>query len=139
MKAVTLQTSGENRGHYVPGMIAGGMLYISGQLSLDPVTRKVAEGGIREHMRQALANLDAVLRAAGVTRRDVVQCRVYIAASAAGTTRTTNIGTSSATTSPPASSYPHRSCISAVWSRLEPSPSARRKEQNHDPVPLFVS
>ena len=51
MKAVTLQTSGENRGHYVPGMIAGGMLYISGQLSLDPVTRKVAEGGIREHMR----------------------------------------------------------------------------------------
>ena len=79
MKAVTLQTSGENRGHYVPGMIAGGMLYISGQLSLDPVTRKVAEGGIREHMRQALANLDAVLRAAGVTRRDVVQCRVHIA------------------------------------------------------------
>ncbi len=79
MKAVTLQTSSENRGHYVPGMIAGGMLYISGQLSLDPVTRKVAEGGIREHMRQALANLDAVLRAAGVTRRDVVQCRVYIA------------------------------------------------------------
>ena len=79
MQAVTLQTGGENRGHYVPGMIAGGMLYISGQLSLDPDTRRVAQGGIREHMRQALSNVDAVLRAAGLTREAVVQCRVYIA------------------------------------------------------------
>lgn len=79
MKAVTLNVKGENKGHYVPGMISNGMLYISGQLSLDPDTRKVAEGGIREHMKQALKNLDAVLKEADLTRNDVVQCRVYIA------------------------------------------------------------
>lgn len=79
MKEVTLNVKGENKGHYVPGMISNGMLYISGQLSLDLDTRKVAEGGIREHMQQALKNLDAVLNEAGVTRNQVVQCRVYIA------------------------------------------------------------
>ena len=43
MEAVTLRTKRENKGHYVPGMISNGMLYISGQLSLDPDTGKVAE------------------------------------------------------------------------------------------------
>lgn len=79
MKPVTVKTKGENKGHYVPGMISNGMLYISGQLSLDPDTRKVADGGIREHMKQALKNMDAVLREAGLTRKNVVYCRVYIA------------------------------------------------------------
>ena len=79
MKEVTLNVKGENKGHYVPGMISNGMLYISGQLSLDPDTRKVAEGGIREHMQQALKNLDAVLKEAGLNRNQVVQCRVYVA------------------------------------------------------------
>ena len=54
------------------------MLYISGQLSLDPDTGKVAEGGIRAHMQQALGNMDAVLREAGLTRENVVQCRIYL-------------------------------------------------------------
>ena len=79
MQEVVLDVKGENKGHYVPGMISNGMLYISGQLSLDLDTRKVAEGGIKEHMRQALANVDAVLKKAGLTRNKIVQCRVYIA------------------------------------------------------------
>ena len=79
MKAVTLDVKGENRGHYVPGMVAGGMLYISGQLSIDLDTREVARGGVREHMRQALHNVELVLQAAGLAREDVVMCRVYVA------------------------------------------------------------
>lgn len=79
MKEVTIQVKGVNKGHYVPGMISNGMLYISGQLSLDLDTRKVVDGGIREHMKQALSNVEKVLEAAGLTRNDVVQCRVYVA------------------------------------------------------------
>lgn len=79
MKAVTLDVKGENKGHYVPGMISNGMLYISGQLSIDLDTREVCTGGIREHMRQALHNVDRVLAAAGLTRDNVVFCRVYVA------------------------------------------------------------
>ncbi len=77
MQAVCPPFKGENKGHYAPGIISRGMLYISGQLSLDPDTRKVVQGGIREHTLQALNNVDAVLRAAGCSRDRVVQCRIY--------------------------------------------------------------
>lgn len=78
MQKVTPAGSSENRGHYTPGIISNGMLYVSGQLSIDPDTRQVAQGGIEEHTRLALQNLDRVLKAAGVSREDVVQCRVYL-------------------------------------------------------------
>ena len=79
MKQVFLDVKGANKGHYAPGVISNGMLYISGQLSLDLDTREVAVGGPAEHMRQALINVERVLRAAGQTKDQVVQCRVYIA------------------------------------------------------------
>ena len=79
MKEVTIDAKGVNKGHYAPGVIAGGLLFISGQLSLDLDTRKPAEGGAAEHMKQALINLDRVLTSAGLGRESVAQCRVYIA------------------------------------------------------------
>lgn len=78
MKKITLDVKGNNPGHYTPGVISGGMLYISGQLSLDQDTREVASGGIEEHMTLALHNVEKVLQAAGLTRKDVVQCRIYL-------------------------------------------------------------
>ena len=68
---------GENKGHYTAGVISKGMLYVSGQLSIDPDTREVAKGDIKDHTRLALDNVDRVLKEAGVTRNDVVFCRVY--------------------------------------------------------------
>lgn len=65
-------------GHYVPGMISRGTLYISGQLPVDHRTGKIVEGGIAAQARMALENMDAVLLAAGTTRNAVVLCRVYI-------------------------------------------------------------
>lgn len=79
MQKITPPYAGENKGHYTPGIIANGMLYISGQLSIDPDTRQVPAGGIADHAGLALANVDRVLKAAGLTRQAVVQCRVYIA------------------------------------------------------------
>ena len=78
MKMITPSYDGENKGHYAPGIISNGMLYISGQLSIDPDTRKVPEGGIKAHARLALANVDRILIAAKLQRSNIVQCRVYI-------------------------------------------------------------
>lgn len=78
MEKITPKYDGESKGHYTPGIISNGMLYISGQLSLDPDTQKVPEGGIETHARLALANMERVLKAAGLSRNDVVQCRVYV-------------------------------------------------------------
>ena len=78
MKFVVPQYKGENKGHYSPGIVSNGLLFISGQLSIDPDTRQVAQGGIEEHTRLSLNNLDRVLKEAGVERSSVVQCRVYV-------------------------------------------------------------
>ncbi|QQO09427.1 RidA family protein [Breznakiella homolactica] len=78
MKMISPSYKAENKGHYTPGIVSNGMLYISGQLSIDPDTRKVPDGGIEEHAALALRNLDRVLAAAGLGRGSVVQCRIYL-------------------------------------------------------------
>ena len=79
MKKIVPDYLAENKGHYSPGVVSNGMLYISGQLSIDPDSRRLPEGGLEAHTQQALANLDRVLREAGLGRDSVVLCRVYIA------------------------------------------------------------
>lgn len=79
MKLIQLESMQGSKGHYAPGVVSGGMLYISGQLSIDRVTKDLPEGGIEAHTRQALSNLKEVLDAAGCTKEDVVMCRLYIA------------------------------------------------------------
>ena len=73
MQFVKPPFKGENKGHYTAGVISKGMLYVSGQLSIDPDTREVC----RAHARLALDNVDRVLKEAGVRRDQVVFCRVY--------------------------------------------------------------
>ena len=77
MKMVCPPFKGENKGHYTAGVISRSMLYVSGQLSIDPDTREVCQGDIKDHTRLALDNVDRVLKEAGVSRNDVVMCRVY--------------------------------------------------------------
>ncbi len=55
------------------------MLFLAGQIGLDPESRKIVEGGIEAQTRQAMSNLDAVLVAAGFTMADVVQAQVFLA------------------------------------------------------------
>ena len=76
LKMVWPESGPRPAGHYAPGMISGGQVYVSGQLPM--VDGQLAAGGIREQTRAALANVDAVLRAAGTDRGHVVMCRVYI-------------------------------------------------------------
>ena len=77
MKIIDPKFKGVNPGHYSAGVISKGMLYVSGQLSIDPDTRQVCQGDIKDHTRLALSNVDRVLKAAGVAREQVVFCRVY--------------------------------------------------------------
>lgn len=78
MKEVRIETKLVNKGHYVPGMISGGMLYISGQLPVHHETGAPMADGIEQQTKDALHNVEMVLHAAGCTREDVVMCRVYI-------------------------------------------------------------
>ena len=75
MKAVT---GAPARGHYVPAMISGNTVYVSGQTSADPETGLPAPGGIEAETQMALDKMERVLKDAGCTKEQVVMCRVYI-------------------------------------------------------------
>ena len=58
------------------------MVFCSGQIALDPATGVVVEGDVAAQTRQVLANLGAVLAAAGATFADVVKTTIYLASMA---------------------------------------------------------
>jgi 2-iminobutanoate/2-iminopropanoate deaminase len=58
---------------------SGTMIFVAGQIALDPVTGKiVGEGDVVQQTEQAIANLKAILEAAGVTLADVVKTSVFL-------------------------------------------------------------
>ena len=65
-------------GHYMPGIISGNNLFVSGQLPIDPQTGKVMEGGAYFQTEQALRNMEKVLMGAGLSRDQVVMMHVYV-------------------------------------------------------------
>jgi len=65
-------------GPYSQGIASGGLVFVSGQIPLDPATGQLVEGGIEAETRQVLTNVEGVLRAAGCTLADVVRATVYL-------------------------------------------------------------
>jgi reactive intermediate/imine deaminase len=57
----------------------GGMLYLSGQVGIEPGTMKLVPGGLKEETRQTMDNIKATLEAHGYGMRDVVRCTVMLA------------------------------------------------------------
>lgn len=66
-------------GPYSQAIEAGGMVFVSGQLPIDPSTGAFAEGGIKELTRQSLSNMKAILAEAGLTMDNVVKTTVFLA------------------------------------------------------------
>ncbi len=60
-------------GPYSQAVEANGMLFISGQIPIDPAIGKVIEGGIKEQTEQVMKNIAAILKEAGYTFQDVIK------------------------------------------------------------------
>jgi len=63
---------------YAWGVRAGDTLFLSGMVSFDPGTSQVVGGSVTAQTERTLANVGGVLKAAGMTPRDVVSCSVYL-------------------------------------------------------------
>lgn len=66
-------------GPYSQAIRKGNMLFVSGQLPLDPATGALCEGSIEECARLSLSNLKAIVEEAGGTMEDVVKTTVFLA------------------------------------------------------------
>ncbi len=60
-------------GPYSQAVEANGMLFISGQIPLNPNTGKIVEGGVKEQTEQVMKNIEAILIEAGYTFDDVIK------------------------------------------------------------------
>ncbi|HCJ91329.1 MAG: RidA family protein [Acidaminococcaceae bacterium] len=65
-------------GPYSQGVRAGGFIFISGQLPVDPATGEMPKGSIRELTRQSLTNIKHILEAAGSSMDNVVKTTVFL-------------------------------------------------------------
>ncbi len=65
-------------GPYSQGIKAGGFLFVSGQMPVDPVSNAVVEGGIEAQSKQVLENIEAILASEGLTMTSVVKTTVFL-------------------------------------------------------------
>jgi 2-iminobutanoate/2-iminopropanoate deaminase len=66
-------------GPYSQAIKAGGFIFASGQIAIDPTTGQFVAGGIAEQTERVLTNLSAVLEAAGSSLQKVVKTTVFLA------------------------------------------------------------
>ena len=65
-------------GPYNQSVLANGMLYISGQIAINPADNTLVTGDIETETHQVLKNLGAILKQAGLAYDDVVKCSVFV-------------------------------------------------------------
>ncbi len=65
-------------GHYSQAVIHNGLIYISGQLPINPFTGEKVAGSIEDQTRQVLENMNTILGDAGTSMKNVIKCTIYI-------------------------------------------------------------
>jgi 2-iminobutanoate/2-iminopropanoate deaminase len=65
-------------GPYSQAVRAGNLLFLSGQIALDPATGQLVSGDVRDHTKQIMANLKAVLEKAGASLDNVVKTTIFL-------------------------------------------------------------
>ena len=78
MKTLQTEDAPKAIGPYSQAVVAGDLVFCSGQIGLDPNTGEFVQGGVKEQTAQVFTNLEAVLQAAGVRLDAVVMVNVYL-------------------------------------------------------------
>ena len=80
MKAILTPKAPAAIGPYSQAIDSGaGLVFVSGQLPIDPATGAFPEGGVQPQTRQSLMNAQAILEAAGLSLKNVVKTTVFLA------------------------------------------------------------
>jgi len=78
MQTISTNTAPTPAGHYSQAMVHNGLIYVSGQLPIDPESGKPRIGSIEEQTHLAIANLASILEAAGSDLSRVIKTTVYV-------------------------------------------------------------
>ncbi|MEO5601753.1 MAG: RidA family protein [Cyclobacteriaceae bacterium] len=72
------QYAPEAIGPYSQAIMAGNMLFVSGQIAIQRSTGKLITGNIEEETTQVMVNLSEILKVAGLSFNDVVKCSIFL-------------------------------------------------------------
>jgi 2-iminobutanoate/2-iminopropanoate deaminase len=64
---------------YSQGIVCGDLVFVSGQVAIDPATNEVVEGGISEQTERVMENVSAILEEAGSGLQKLVKCGIFLA------------------------------------------------------------
>lgn len=78
-RIVQIPGASPSRAPISPAIVAGDLVFTSGQIGIDPKTGQMAPGGLEAEAEQVLKNLAAVLDAAGSSMSQVVKATVFLA------------------------------------------------------------
>ncbi len=78
MKVLHSDKAPKALGPYSQAIVAGGFVFASGQVPIDPATGNFVEGGIKEQTKQSLTNVTHVLAEAGIDLSHVVKTTVFL-------------------------------------------------------------
>jgi 2-iminobutanoate/2-iminopropanoate deaminase len=78
MQEIKTESAPQPAGHYAQAIVHQGLVYVSGQLPIDPQTGAKCLGPVEEQTQRALQNILAILEAAGSSREWVLKTTVYV-------------------------------------------------------------
>ena len=78
-QAITAPTSAPAIGPYSPAVRAGNLLFLSGQIPLDPASGQLVDGDIGAQTRRVLQNMGELLKAGGADFSHVVRTTIFLA------------------------------------------------------------
>jgi 2-iminobutanoate/2-iminopropanoate deaminase len=77
-RAVTASTAAPAIGPYSPALRVGNLLFLSGQIPLDPASGRLVTGDIRAQTTRVLDNIGALLKAAGIDFAQVARTTIFL-------------------------------------------------------------
>jgi 2-iminobutanoate/2-iminopropanoate deaminase len=77
-EAVSTKAAPAAIGPYSQGIVCGNLLFVSGQLPIDPASGELVSGGIQDKTRRVIKNIQAIAEAAGAGLQDIVKTTVFL-------------------------------------------------------------
>lgn len=77
-KAINISNAPKPIGPYSQGLLVNGMLFVSGQVPIDPYTGKMMNGDIAEQTHQVMSNILAIMNEAGMDFSNVVKVSIFL-------------------------------------------------------------
>jgi len=78
MRIVSTEKAPAAVGHYSQGIVTGGLVFVSGQMPIDPATGEIKATSIEDQVAQSMANVSAILEAAGSSLDSVVKTVIFL-------------------------------------------------------------